>query len=247
MDYIVETDFEGPGFVAVPNHVLDVPGLSPEAIGLLVWFARQPRGFIARASAVQDRFGIGKDRWQRIARELRATGAIRLVRLRATSGRLAGGHYVIRWPSPARDPMKLEVPEMSRVHKPENPAHGPSAGKTGSWKTRSAGPGNPAAQGRETRPLTKDKDEKESAREKAGRVAARSAAPRADATRAATGREGEGALAPSLTAFQRSRVLSGQSVLIDGVPVVPGSPAFEALCQAVRGQSAEKMGVAHGS
>lgn len=158
MDYIIETDFQGPGFVAVPNHVLDVPGLSPEAIGLLVWFARQPRGFIARAAAVQERFGIGKDRWQRIARELRGCGAIRLARIRGQGGRLVGGHYVIRWPDAKRAPLEMAVSEVrgtiSRktrlmVHKPGKPADG---------KPGSPEPENPADLSRKTRLLNKEED-----------------------------------------------------------------------------------------
>ena len=239
VDYIVETDFQGPGFVAVPNHVAQRRGLAPEALGLLVYLASQPRGFIVRWSVICDHFGMGKDRWQRIGRDLRAIGAMQVQEVRGAGGRIIGRRVVVRWPdavaSEAGVTESREIPLSDR--KPEKPAPGKSAKVSG--QIRKSEPENPAPY--------KDKDKKEGAREKAGRVAARSASPRSDATRAATGREGEGAQAPSLTAFQRSRLLSGQSVLIDGVPVAPGSPAFEALCQAVRGQSAEKMGVAYGA
>ena len=39
MTVIVHTEFQGPGFVAVPNHVFDL-GLSMEAVGVLTWMAR---------------------------------------------------------------------------------------------------------------------------------------------------------------------------------------------------------------
>lgn len=237
MDYIVETDFQGPGFVAVPNHVAQRRGLAPEALGLLVYLASQPRGFIVRWSVICDHFGMGKDRWQRIGRDLRAIGAMQVQEVRGAGGRIIGRRVVVRWPEPvageAVGTESREIPLSDR--KPEKPAPGKSAKV--SREIRKNERENPAPY--------KDKDEKRGARENAGRVAARSASPRSDATRAATGREGEGAQAQSLTAFQRARLLAGQSVLIDGVPVVPGSPSFEAMAQALRGQDAEKKGVSH--
>lgn len=234
MDYIVETDFQGPGFVAVPNHVAQRRGLSPEGLGLLVYLASQPRGFIVRWSVICDHFGMGKDRWQRIGRELRAIGAMQLHELRGAGGRVIGRRVVVRWPDPL--PVDAGVTESRESplsdRKPEKPAAGKPAKV--SRKIRQSEPENPAPY--------KDKDEKRGARENVGRVAARSASPRSDATRAATGREGEGAQAASLTAFQRARVLAGQSCLIDGVAVLPGSPRFETLRQALRGATALEAG-----
>lgn len=227
MDYVIETDFQGPGFVAVPNHVLDLPGLSPEAIGVLVWFARQARGFIARAAAVQARFDMGKDRWQRIAAELRAVGAIRLVRMRDRHGRLAGGHYVIRWPDAARSPVVLAVPEVGFVHKPGNPAYGPQAGKTGLRKTRQGGPENPADLSGKTRLLTKEEEKDLSAR---SRKRALSAADRS-ALRA---------LGP--LALQRLRAGVG-CIYLEGAAVADTDPQFEALRLALLAQDAENEGL----
>lgn len=45
-----------------------------------------------------------------------------------------------------------------------------------------------------------------------------------------------------LSAFQRSRILSGQSLVVDGVPVKPGSPHMDALRQALRSQDAGELG-----
>lgn len=64
-----------------------------------------------------------------------------------------------------------------------------------------------------------------------GRKGAHRVPPRADG--------GAGNEAPTLTAFQRSRVLGGQSVTVGGVLILPGSPEAEALRQALRGQHAE--------
>ena len=234
VDYVIETDFQGPGFVAVPNHVAQRPGLSPEALGLLVYLASQPRGFIVRWSVICAHFGMGKDRWQRIGRELRLIGAMEVQQVRGPGGRVIGRRVLVRWPSPAQAaaaPTESgESPLSDR--KPEKPAAGKPAKV--SRKIRQSEPENPAPY--------KDKDEKRGSRENVGRVAARSASPRSDATRAATGREGEGAQAASLTAFQRDRVLAGQSCLIDGVAVLPGSPRFETLRQALRGATALEAG-----
>lgn len=237
VDYIVETDFQGPGFVAVPNHVAQRRGLAPEALGLLVYLASQPRGFIVRWSVICDHFGMGKDRWQRIGRDLRAIGAMQVQEIRGAGGRVIGRRVVVRWPDPVA--VHADVAESGVFplsdRKPEKPAPGKPAKVSG--QIRKSERENPAPY--------KDKDEKEGGREKAGRAAARSASPRSDATRAATGREGEGVQAASLTAFQRSRIWAGQSCLIGGVPVLPGSPQFDGLRQALRGQGAENWGRTH--
>jgi len=230
MDYLIETAFQGPGFVAVPNHVLDDERLSPEAIGVLVWFARKPAGWIARTSAVRERFNIGKDRWQRIARELRAVGAIRVERVRTASGVISGSRFVICWPDPC--PASDAVSAISREtrlmdHKPGNPA----AGKPGSHE-----PGNPAGVSRKTRlPIKEQEKDKE---------------PSAVSSCSEKGRRGEpGASRPvdasGLSRFERGRVLAGQSVVVDGSLVEPGTPRALALCQALRGQSAME-GARHG-
>jgi hypothetical protein len=151
MDYVIETDFEGPGFVAVPNHVIDRDDLSPEALGVLVWMARRPRGYIIRATAVQSHFRMGRDRWQRIARELRAAGALRNHRLRdLETGRMAGEAAVIGWPAEKAKP------------KAKTRATTPGAGKPGiradhrEPENPASGPENPAQVSRKTRPPIKD-------------------------------------------------------------------------------------------
>lgn len=53
-------------------------------------------------------------------------------------------------------------------------------------------------------------------------------------------------LAPVLSPFQRSRVLAGQPVLIDGETVQSGSPKMEALRAVLRSQDAENKVARHG-
>lgn len=144
MDYIIETDFQGPGFVAVPNHVAQRAGLAPEALGLLVYLASQPRGFIVRWSAICAHFGMGKDRWQRIARDLRDIGAMRVENVRGAGGRVIGRRVLVRWPDPvAAVPVSTESRESPLSdQKPGFPAAGKSAKSSG--KIRQSEPENPA-------------------------------------------------------------------------------------------------------
>jgi len=98
MDYIVQTNFTGPNFVMVPNHVAQGGDLSPEALGVLVYLASQPNGFTARVSVICDHFKMGVKRWQRIARELRACGAMDKRPLRGAGGKVYGWQTLIDWP-----------------------------------------------------------------------------------------------------------------------------------------------------
>lgn len=126
MDYVVELNFEGPGFVAVPNAVVDDTRLGADALAVLVYLARLAGGRgsrIVRVGAILKRFGFGKDKWQRIARELRAVGA-----LADNFGRSEDGRNVVRslsvgWPLPV-DPVGRET-RLTRVGAcgPGNPAH----------------------------------------------------------------------------------------------------------------------------
>lgn len=54
---------------------------------------------------------------------------------------------------------------------------------------------------------------------------------------------GGSALSTSLSSFQVTRLLAGQSIQIDGKPCLPGSATFESLRQALRAQDALKRGV----
>lgn len=148
MDYIIETDFQGPGFVAVPNHVAQRPGFPPDALGVLVYLASQPRGFIVRWSVVCGHFGIGKDRWQRIARDLREIGAMEVQTMRGPGGRILGRRVLVRWPEAVAEPAPQDSASAESGEtrlsdlKPENPAAGKPAKV--SRKIRQSEPENPA-------------------------------------------------------------------------------------------------------
>lgn len=132
MDYVIELENMESGFVAVPNHVADMVGLSAEALAVLVFLARFAGGRgarIVRVGAVCKRFGFGKDRWQRVSRELRAVGS-----LRDNFGRTADGQSVVRslvvgWPKPGAVKSQAAKPVSRKTRltgagtcEPENPA-----------------------------------------------------------------------------------------------------------------------------
>ena len=105
MDYIVELEFDGPGFVAVPNGVVDDARLGAEALAVLVYLARLAGGRgprIVRVAAICKRFDFGKDKWQRIARELRAVGALSDNFGRTDDGRNIVRSLVVGWPKPVQ-------------------------------------------------------------------------------------------------------------------------------------------------
>lgn len=140
MDYIIETNFQGSGFVAVPNHVAQNAALSPEALGVLVYFGSLPRGYLMRVASVLERFAMGKDRWQRIARELRDAGAMTTEIVRGAGGRAVGRRVSVRWPDPVENTESRKIPLSDR--KPEKPAAGKPAKV--SRKIRQSEPEKPA-------------------------------------------------------------------------------------------------------
>jgi len=172
MDYIVETQFEGPGFVAVPNDVAQMPCLSPDALGVLVWLASLPKGYAMRRASLLKRFAIGKDKWQRIARDLAAVGALTVQKDQGPDGRWST-RYRVRWP----DVSKRARPEA------ENPA--PVADQPEPENPPKNG-GKPAQTGRKTR-LPIKKEIQETARRRAARPSVRPAAAGAHGRNAALG------------------------------------------------------------
>lgn len=145
MDYQIQTQFQGPGFVAVPNAVAQCPDLSAEALGVLVYLASLPHGTLARVATIRERFGFGKDKWQRIARELREAGAMELRSIRGNGGHVIGKMMAVQWPDV--EASKEAAPAESREtrhsdREPGNPAVGKPA--TESRKTRKKVPENPA-------------------------------------------------------------------------------------------------------
>jgi len=209
MDYMIKTNFTGPNFVQVPNIVAQSTDISPEALGVLVYMASLPSGFVLRVSTVLERFGIGKDKWQRIARELRDTGCMELEIVRGSGGRAVGRKMLVQWPQ--LDASQKPAPTESRKsplsvtrsdRKPDLPKAGKPAKHGG--QTRQTRRANPAPY--------KDKQKQ--------------------IEPAALNLDFE---VKNLSAFQRSALLSGKPCLVGGALVPPSSPEAASLCAALRG------------
>ena len=138
-DCIVQTEFQGPGFVAVPNHVADDDRLSADALGVLVWMAAKPNGFTIRRATILKRFGMNKKRWQRIRRELIAAGAATETTVQDNAtGRIYGSGLVVRWPE---QQAKVEAPKpRSRREEPGDPKGVSRGGEPGDPKRVSRDP-----------------------------------------------------------------------------------------------------------
>jgi len=145
MDYQIQTQFQGPGFVAVPNYVAQASALSPEALGVLVYLASLPRGFVARVSVIQERFALGKDKWQRIAREMREAGAMVTEAIRGSGGRVIGKRVIVRWPDETQ-PDQAQGTESRETRPSDRKPGKPTVGKPAKHcrETRQTLPGNPA-------------------------------------------------------------------------------------------------------
>lgn len=136
---LIQTEFQQSPFVAVPRHVVQMVGtkISPEALGVLVWLAARPVGAQVSVPHISRAMGFGKDKWQRIGRELRAVGALFSMPVVCNeTGRVYGQALGVRWPDAPKakaKPQPKDKPKAS-TSKPEKPA------STESRKTRLSPP-----------------------------------------------------------------------------------------------------------
>lgn len=130
-NYKIKTRFQGVGFVAVPNYVAQSSKVGADALGVLTYLASLPDEWNVRVADIMARFNFGKDRWQRIAKELRDMGAFERQEIRDASGRITGWDMAVQWPSPEYcQPQERENPVSGENHQErENPAAGLPAKK----------------------------------------------------------------------------------------------------------------------
>ena len=82
-------------FTIVPNEAIEA-GLSFEALGVLTYLLSKPDDWTIHTSEIRKRGGIGKDKMQRIMRELREAGLLHLQTVRDDeTGRMKGQAYVL--------------------------------------------------------------------------------------------------------------------------------------------------------
>lgn len=137
--YVKQLNKPANDFAMIPRAVTRM-GLSAEAIGLLVIVACEP-GDVITASRMSQKMGCGKDKRQRVLRELAEKGLLRIERSKTERGTFTTG-YVFDWDAVsgrkvAENPPEPENPALvDHEPEPENPAPG--------RKTRPTGPENPA-------------------------------------------------------------------------------------------------------
>lgn len=222
----IRIEFQGPGFVAVPNHVAAmVPGkLSAEALGVLVRLALLPVGSDWNVSTVLTKCGLGRRAWERVSRELRAVGALFDDAPRGADGTLRGRVLSVRWPAPPVRSARAKKPVTEQHVLSVSDAQKPKRTKRA---FRSSQPvelieEKPVECAKPAVPLKTKTGEAVAVAPTGGKAAAASPVDPS-----------------SLTRFQRSQVLAGQSVLVAGSVIRPDAPEGLALALALRAAFAE--------
>lgn len=209
-------------FAMVPNVLWTWPGLSFKAKGFMAYLLSFRHGVCPPVASMEAETGLGRDARKAVMRELEAAGLARWIVQRDGSARIVAKYLeVTTLPLLAAAVARAQVEAES--HTPENP----SDGKAGAQRlvSRRAATENPAILKRKE--IDKGRDARKSL------LLSPRPAPVRDVT---------GAAPLGLSPFQRSRLRSGQSIMLDGLTVLPGSPDFETLRQAVRAQDAENQG-----
>lgn len=73
-------------YTVLPNEVFDL-SMSPEAIGVLCYLLSKPHDWIVYKTTIKDEFGIGRDKCDRILKELEINGYMSTVKNRGASGK----------------------------------------------------------------------------------------------------------------------------------------------------------------
>lgn len=207
-------------FGMVPRALWDA-ALPFAAKGVAAYLFCLRDGAVPYVAEIEAALGIGRDARRKAFAALEAAGVIEWVVERNVRGAIVSKTLILH-------PLSVHATEsqahgentVSASHAPENP----SGGKSTSAEVQN----RPCSDGLSGDLLRERKIERAATARALFRPAARPAPVL-----------GGGLSVAGLSAFQRSRVLSGQSLVVEGVPVLPGSPEMAALFQALRGQSAE--------
>ncbi|WP_372986068.1 hypothetical protein [Marinobacter sp.] len=78
-------------FASIPNALFEEKGLSLDTIGVLVYLLSLPKDWEVRADHIRKKFGIGKDKQQRIFKELEDAGYLVREKVRGAYGRWITG------------------------------------------------------------------------------------------------------------------------------------------------------------
>lgn len=209
-------------FAMVPNVLWQWPGLSFKAKGFMAYLLSFRHGVCPPVAAMEAETGLGRDARKAVMRELQAAGLARWVIQRD-----GGQRVVAKFLEVTTLPLlaaALASVQSAESHTPENPSDGEK-----SHAPENPSDGKPVAQRRVSRRAATENTSISKRKEKEKEASPISS----DDFQRRTGRS-----APVLSLFQRSRLLAGQPVLIDGETVLAGSPRMEALRAALRSQDA---------
>ena len=102
------------GYTAIPNAVARDESLSIEARGLLCLLMSYADGWTFRASHIQKMCGVGRDKYQGMARQLRDAGYLSIEPQQDEKGQFSGHVWVI---NDTPEPPENRVPENTAVGK----------------------------------------------------------------------------------------------------------------------------------
>jgi len=256
--YEIHAQFKGPGYVPVPNYVAQSAGISPEALGVLTYLASLRTGSVVRVCQIMERGLFSRDRWLRIAKELRDCGALVKEPVRGVGGKVIGSRIIADWPTPEaleraeaerRHALAQDRRRKSRDRGSDNPTVGETPSPTvglsdGNRRIIRSNPSdNPTP--------SKDKNKNHGATASTGSQGRRSAAQRKGAAtrRPSTGGNGKAAsaaprpggapvdaerMAEIAGRFAADQILTGQSAVVDGVTVKAGTPEADAIASILR-------------
>lgn len=208
-------------FAQVPNVLWAWPGLSFKAKSFFAYLLSFRHGVCPPVAAMEAETGLGRDARKACMRELESAGLARWIVQRDGAARIVAKYLEVTT-LPLLAAVVARAQAEAESHTPENPSDGKAG--AGRLENRTLATENPAILKRE------EKDKAAQPRKSPPRSA-----------RHAPVKTGPVAVA-DLSPFQRSRILSGQSVLLDGVTVQPSSPQMHALRLALRSQDAAKLG-----
>jgi len=213
-------------FAMVPNGVwrADLP-FAAKGVACYLFSLRD--GSMPYVAEMETALGLGRDARRKAFAVLESLGFIEWQVVRNSRGSIVSKTLVLDSDVFTRAP---EIQADGGIHHtPENPAGGfPVPAKV---ETR------PCNDGISGDTIRQNKTKGAVARVAAARSVKR-AAPLPASGQAAPVPLGGGSGAGGLSAFQRSRVLSGQSVLVDGATLHPATPAFARLVELLRNSSA---------
>ena len=123
-------------FTALSNTVLTAR-ISAEALGVWVYLLSKPEDWVVRPTELRSHFPkMGRDRLQRIFRELQDHGVLERVAIRDTLGQVRQWDFVVTDVQVPENPVVVDGRKAGEnsdgIQMPENPAHGkPTCGKPG--------------------------------------------------------------------------------------------------------------------